>query len=98
MLCNASALADDVHNVIIEEQGQAQFFSLAIDESTDKTDVAPLCIFVNCFDGKEIKKELLALIPLEGSTRGDIMFSKLEELFTLHGLSNYHWKSQLSHN
>lgn len=43
--------------------------------------------FVRYFDGKDFREELLALIPLEGNTTGDIVFGKLEELFTKHGLS-----------
>lgn len=61
--------------------------SLAIDESTDSTDIAQLCVYVRYFDGEEFREELLSLIPLEGHTTSDVIFSKLEELFTQHGLS-----------
>lgn len=46
-----------------------------------------MCVYVHSFDGNEFKEEPLALIPLEGHTPGDIIFTKLEELFTQHGLS-----------
>jgi len=81
------ALSDAVQGTIIESIGQANYFSLAIDESTDSTDVAQLCVYVRYFDGKDFKEELLSLIPLEGHTTGEILFSKLEELFRLHSLS-----------
>ncbi|KAL1279145.1 hypothetical protein QQF64_025818 [Cirrhinus molitorella] len=75
------ALLDAVQEV------QASYFSLAIDESTDNTDVSQMCIYVRYFDGKEFREELLSLIPLEGHKTGDIIFLKLEELFRLHSLS-----------
>uniref|UniRef100_UPI00358F329E general transcription factor II-I repeat domain-containing protein 2A-like n=1 Tax=Myxine glutinosa TaxID=7769 RepID=UPI00358F329E len=81
------ALSDAVQGVIIEGLSQANYFSLAIDESTDNTDVAQLCVYVRYVDGKVFREELLSLIPLEGHTTGDIIFTKLEELFRLHSLS-----------
>ncbi|KAM3860305.1 SCAN domain-containing protein 3-like [Diretmus argenteus] len=81
------ALSDAVHGVVISGLSQANYFSLAIDESTDNTDVSQMCVYVRYFDGKEFREELLSLIPLEGKTTADIIFTKLEELFTLHSLS-----------
>uniref|UniRef100_UPI00358DDDAA SCAN domain-containing protein 3-like n=1 Tax=Myxine glutinosa TaxID=7769 RepID=UPI00358DDDAA len=81
------ALSDAVQGVIIEGLSQANYFSLAIDESTDNTDVAQLCVYVRYVDGKVFREELLSLILLEGHTTGDIIFTKLEELFRLHSLS-----------
>lgn len=81
------ALSDAVQGVIINGLSQANYFSLAIDESTDSTDVAQMCVYVRYFDGEEFREEMLSLIPLEGHTTGDITFTKLEELFRLHSLS-----------
>ena len=81
------ALSDAVQGAIIAGVNHANYFSLAIDESTDNTDVAQLCVYVRYFDGKDFKEELLSLIPLEGHTTGDVIFAKLEELFQLHSLS-----------
>ena len=60
---------------------------MAIDMSTDNTDIAQLCVYVRYFDGKEFKEELLSLIPLEGHTTADVIFTKLEELFRRRGLT-----------
>uniref|UniRef100_A0A3B3Q8E9 HAT C-terminal dimerisation domain-containing protein n=1 Tax=Paramormyrops kingsleyae TaxID=1676925 RepID=A0A3B3Q8E9_9TELE len=68
------ALSDAVQGVIIDGVSHANYFSLAIDESTDNTDV-------------DFKEELLSLIPLEGHTTGEAIYAKLEELFKLHSLS-----------
>ncbi|XP_042338408.1 SCAN domain-containing protein 3-like [Plectropomus leopardus] len=81
------ALSDAVHGVIISDLSQAEYFSLAIDESTDNTDVSQMCVYVRYFDGKEFREELLSLIPLEGNATGEVIFTKLEELFKLHSLS-----------
>lgn len=80
-------LAEDVQRLQLDGVKKAQHISLAIDESTDHTDISQLCVFVRYFDGKDFREELLALIPLEGNTTGDIVFGKLKELFTKHGLS-----------
>uniref|UniRef100_A0A3Q1GNQ4 HAT C-terminal dimerisation domain-containing protein n=1 Tax=Acanthochromis polyacanthus TaxID=80966 RepID=A0A3Q1GNQ4_9TELE len=81
------ALSDAVQKAIITDLNQANYFSLAIDESTDNTDVSQMCVYVRYFDGKVFREELLSLIPLEGNTTGDIIFTKLEEIFKLHSLS-----------
>ncbi len=80
--CRVEALSDMVQGVIIESQ--ANYFSIATDKGTDSTDVAQLCIYVRYFDGKDFRKGLLSLIPLEGHTTEDVIFTKLEELFRLH--------------
>lgn len=38
---------------------------------------------LDIFYGKEFREELLSLIPLEGHTTGDVIFTKLEELLRL---------------
>ena len=76
-----------MQGTIINGVSHANYFSLAIDESTDNTDVAQLCVYLRYFDGKDFKEKLLSLIPLEGCTTGDAIFAKLEELFQLHSLS-----------
>ncbi|XP_076137839.1 zinc finger BED domain-containing protein 5-like [Alosa pseudoharengus] len=80
------SLSDDVRGSIMSGLSQANYFSVAIDESTDNSDMSQMCIYVRYFDGKEFREELLALIPLEGNTTGDVMFAKVEELFKQHAL------------
>ena len=81
------ALSNAVQGAVISDLNQAKYFSLAVDESTDNTDVAQMCVFVRYFDGKEFKEDLLALIPLEGQTTADIIFTKLSERFERLSLS-----------
>ncbi|KAL0149128.1 hypothetical protein M9458_055560 [Cirrhinus mrigala] len=79
-------LAEQVQNAVIDGVKEAKYFSLAIDESTDNTDISQLCVFVRYFDGKDFREELLALLPLEDNTTADIIFGKLEDFFKSHGL------------
>ncbi|KAL0150111.1 hypothetical protein M9458_054538 [Cirrhinus mrigala] len=74
-------LAEQVQKAVIDGVKEAKYFSLAIDESTDNTDISQLCVFVRYFDGKEFREELLALLPLEDNTTADIIFGKLEDFF-----------------
>ena len=55
--------------------------SLAVDESTDNRDVAQLCLYVQFFDGKCFREDLLGLIPMQGHTNGEILFTKIASFF-----------------
>ena len=81
------ALSDAVQGVVISDLSKANYFSLAVDESTDKPDVAQMCVFVRYFDGKQFREDLLSLIPLEGNTTGDIIFTELSKVIERHSLS-----------
>ncbi|RXN38167.1 SCAN domain-containing 3-like isoform X2 [Labeo rohita] len=69
---------------------KADTMSIAVDESTDKTDTAQLCIYVRFFDGKCFREELLGLLPLEGHTTADIVFGKISAFFKDSGLDMKH--------
>ena len=70
-------LATDVFKTLLEDLRKAEVMSLAVDESTDQTDTAQLCIYVRFFDGNCFREELLGLLPLEGRTTGEILFEKI---------------------
>ena len=55
--------------------------SLAVDESTDNSDVAQLFLYVRFFDGECFREDLLGLIPMEGHTTGEILFTKVASFF-----------------
>jgi len=65
---------------------KADTMSIAVDESTDKTDTAQLCIYVRFFGSKCFREELLGLLPLEGHTTGEIVFGKISAFFKDNGL------------
>ncbi|XP_067945157.1 protein FAM200A-like [Watersipora subatra] len=58
---------DHLRMTLLTHIDQADYFSIAIDESTDIMDVAQLAVFIRFFDGEEMK-ELLNLVGLEGET------------------------------
>lgn len=51
----------------------AEFISLAVDESTDNTDIAQLLVFVRYFDEAkgDFVEDVLGLTNLSGQTRGE---------------------------
>ncbi|XP_067943258.1 general transcription factor II-I repeat domain-containing protein 2A-like [Watersipora subatra] len=62
---------------------QADYFSIAIDESTNIMDVAQLAVFVRFFDGEEMK-ELLTLVGLEGEATGQATHDALiKEIYNM---------------
>lgn len=49
--------------VVISGLSRTNYFPLDIDENTDNTDLAQMCVCVRYFDGKGFSEELLSLIP-----------------------------------
>lgn len=74
-------LATDVFETLLSELRKADVISLAVDESTDNSDVAQLCLFVRFFDGDIFREDILGLIPLEGQTTGEVVFKKIVAFF-----------------
>ena len=86
-------LASDVFATLLEKLGKkAEVMSLAVDESTDSSDVAQLCLYVRFLDGEYFQEDLLrriymGLIPMDGHTTGEIIFEKKKCIFQRdHGL------------
>ena len=79
-------LAQDVSRKLLENLKKADVMSIAVDESTDCTDMAQLCIYVRFHDGVNFREELLGLIPLEGRTTGEVMFQKIVAFFNERGV------------
>ena len=53
--------------------------SVAIDESTDTTDIAQLAIFIRGVDDNfQISEEFVELAPMKGTTTADDIFVSLE--------------------
>ncbi len=74
-------LAKDVSRKLLENLKKADVMSIAVDESTDCTDMAQLYIYVRFHDRIRFREELLGLIPLEGHTTGEVMFQKIVAFF-----------------
>ena len=66
-----TSCVSNIDNQLREVLQKSEAMSLAIDESTDISDVAQLCIFVRSVSSDfDITEELLDVVPLEGQTRG----------------------------
>ena len=62
--------------------------SLAIDSSSDVTDIAQLLVYVRLFhqDKKEICEDLLGLTPLETHTRREDIYEAIKEMLLMRGI------------
>ncbi|XP_018117922.1 general transcription factor II-I repeat domain-containing protein 2 [Xenopus laevis] len=61
----------------------APYFSIALDESTDITDICQLIIFICSVDQEfHISEELLEIVPLHGSTRGEDIYNAVKATVT----------------
>lgn len=73
-------MADDLLSQLASKAAKFEFFSLALDESTDVSDTAQLLIFIRGVDSNfEVTEELAALKSLKGTTTGDDIFQKVAE-------------------
>ncbi|XP_067942863.1 general transcription factor II-I repeat domain-containing protein 2-like [Watersipora subatra] len=70
------SINDHLRMTLLTHIDQADYFSIAIDESTDIMDVAQLAVFVRFFDGEEMK-EILTLVGLEGETTSQATYDAL---------------------
>uniref|UniRef100_A0A671WXQ4 DUF4371 domain-containing protein n=1 Tax=Sparus aurata TaxID=8175 RepID=A0A671WXQ4_SPAAU len=74
-------LAKDVSRQLLDNLKKTDVMSIAVDESTDCTDMAQLCIYVRFHDGVHFREELVGLIPMEGHTTGEAIFQKIDAFF-----------------
>ncbi|XP_057203176.1 general transcription factor II-I repeat domain-containing protein 2B-like [Triplophysa rosa] len=69
-----------------QEIENCKYFSLALDESTDVTDVSQLLIFARTITEKfDVHEELLKLVSLHGTTKGEDIFKSVEIAVNEHG-------------
>lgn len=74
-------LASDVFETLLDALRKAPVMSLAVDESTDNSDVAQLCLYVRFFDGESFREDILGLLPLGGHTTGEVIFNAIVSFF-----------------
>lgn len=54
--CCVHVLAEDIQQLLLDGVKEAQHISMAINESTDNTDISQLPVFVRYVYGKDFKK------------------------------------------
>ncbi|XP_060768194.1 SCAN domain-containing protein 3-like [Neoarius graeffei] len=79
-------LATQAFDSLLNDLKKADVMSVAVDESTDQSDTAQLCIYVRFYDGTIFREELLGLLPLEEHTTGEVIFDKISSFFRDNGL------------
>ncbi|KAM3877110.1 protein FAM200A-like [Diretmus argenteus] len=81
-------LADDVVKQLTDDIKNAQCISLAVDESTDSTGKAQLCVFVRYFSKVKGKfcEDLLGLTTLNAHTRGEDIYAAIMQMLNERGI------------
>ena len=71
-------IGGNVYAQLLQKTKEYEFFSLALDESTDVQDTAQLLIFIRGVNANfEMCEELAALQSLKGTTTGEVIFGKV---------------------
>lgn len=66
-------------NLLINKIQNCSFYSLALDETTDNTDVAQLLIFIRLVDNEfNVEEELLSLLSLHNTAKGVDIYRAME--------------------
>ncbi|XP_051259245.1 general transcription factor II-I repeat domain-containing protein 2-like [Dicentrarchus labrax] len=77
--CRCEAMAEDVTQKLWRDIADCECFSLQLDESTDVSDTAQLCIFIRMvFTDMIAKEELLTVLPMKEHTRGEDIFQSFK--------------------
>ncbi|CAI9729984.1 Hypothetical predicted protein [Octopus vulgaris] len=72
------AIAVNIHEQLLTASGRFQWFSIALDESTDIQDTAQLLIYIRGIDENfEITEELLSMESLKDTTTGKDLFNSV---------------------
>ena len=75
-------IADDLSLSLTEKIKAFQYYSIAIDESTDISKTAQLAIFIRGIDNDFlVTEELLDIYPMQGRTTGEDIFLALKKVF-----------------
>ena len=68
-------MAEDLTQQLQRDIADCKCFSLQLDESTDSSDTAQLCVFIQMvFTDMTEKEELLTLLPMKERTRREDIF------------------------
>jgi len=76
-----------VHENILRDLQQAKFFSLALDESIDISDISQMAVYIRYLWNSKVKEELLTLLPLHDRTTGEILFKNFQKFMESNNLS-----------
>ena len=81
-----TSLSNDVKSQMKVHLRETEWIALAVDESTDISDTAQLCLYVRYFDGSAFKEEMLELVPMTSHTIGLDVYTAIKNCFREEGL------------
>lgn len=65
----------------MDKQSKTDVMSVAVDEPTDNSDVAQVCLYVRFSHDDDFQEALLGLIPQERHLTGEVIFNKIVSFF-----------------
>ena len=74
-------LDEDLLHQLLNDISTCDYFFLALDESTDVTDLSQMCVFVRFVRDFVVEEDILVLIPLSDTTRGIDCYNALKSYF-----------------
>src|SRR6218665_1897661 len=72
-------ISRDIFAQLLSDLNNASGFSLALDESCDVTDTEQLIIWVRFDTEDKFREELLALVPMKNTTKGEDIYKALKD-------------------
>ena len=79
-------IQNHVEGKLREIMNDCKYFSLALDESTDVMDVSQLLVYTQAVNSSfEVHEELLKLVSLHDTTKGQDIFNAVESVVSEHG-------------
>uniref|UniRef100_A0A3P9K9L9 HAT C-terminal dimerisation domain-containing protein n=1 Tax=Oryzias latipes TaxID=8090 RepID=A0A3P9K9L9_ORYLA len=72
-------MSNQIEATQVKDINAAPFFSLALDESTDVSNLSQFSVIARYVAGDTLLEESLALLPLKGTTRGEDLFKSFNE-------------------
>uniref|UniRef100_A0A3B3HB02 Uncharacterized protein n=1 Tax=Oryzias latipes TaxID=8090 RepID=A0A3B3HB02_ORYLA len=72
-------MSNQIEATQVKDINAAPFFSLALDESTDVSNLSQFSVIARYVAGDTLLEESLALLPLTGTTRGEDLFKSFNE-------------------
>lgn len=84
-------IAENISSQVFDKNGHVEWFSLALDESTDVSDTAQVLIYIRGVDKSyEVHEELLDMYSIHGTTTGTDIFKGVEMAINQ---KNLRWKN-----
>ncbi|UYV82063.1 EPM2AIP1 [Cordylochernes scorpioides] len=84
-------IAENISSQLFDKNGHVEWFSLALDESTDVSDTAQVLLYIRGVDKSyEVHEELLDMYSIHGTTTGTDIFKGVEMAINK---KNLRWKN-----